>query len=372
MLWSSRALNEFGFAPIEAVGAGARVDSTDLTVVIPMYNVGHYVGHALSSIAGLGAAAHVVVVDDASTDNSVDVARDTLAAHRIQGEVVVLRENRGLSAARNVGLDACKTDYLAFLDADDLISIRSLSWALSQLRADPQVDLVVMAGTSFSDSTGVYWDFNDSRLRDAALGGSSLSTSSQRSPWLPMLEPNANTRVFRTQFLRDHNLRFPEGLLFEDYGHHWLSMFWAKRVCVSRSVLLWQRQGREGQITSTRSRRRFDFLRVWDQAQEQLKALVVDSDFGSHVAWSALRACAWCGESLALEHRNEYWTSAVAIWHKMPPEWTAGLWDLGLSPRESAYGKGLQQGGIDRLSAISNRSLRLRDLPALLPHLVKH
>jgi glycosyltransferase involved in cell wall biosynthesis len=90
----------------------------DVTVVIPMFNAHRTIARALESVASqTRQPAAVIVVDDASTDGSaVRVKQMALPNTR----VVQLEANRGAGHARNVGARMAKTDWIAFLDADDV------------------------------------------------------------------------------------------------------------------------------------------------------------------------------------------------------------------------------------------------------------
>ena len=87
------------------------------SVVIPLYNKEAYVAKTLNSVLNQTYRNfEVIIVNDCSTDNSLDVvkaARD----HRIK--IIEHSENKGLSASRNTGINAATHLYIAFLDADD-------------------------------------------------------------------------------------------------------------------------------------------------------------------------------------------------------------------------------------------------------------
>lgn len=92
--------------------------TVDISVVLPVYNRARELERALASIAGQTRPVdEVIVVDDRSTDRSVEAA----CAFRGPFEVVVLRHDRnaGASAARNTGLAAARGRWVAFLDSDD-------------------------------------------------------------------------------------------------------------------------------------------------------------------------------------------------------------------------------------------------------------
>jgi len=85
-----------------------------VSVVIPCFNHAHYLRDSLGSVhAQDWPAIESIVVDDGSTDRTSAVAR------ALGASVVVRQENRGLSAARNAGLEASHGEYILFLDADD-------------------------------------------------------------------------------------------------------------------------------------------------------------------------------------------------------------------------------------------------------------
>jgi hypothetical protein len=84
-----------------------------VSVIIPCYNQAHYLGDALASVAAQTHGQHeVIVVDDGSTDNTVEVAA------RYPGVRYVRQDNAGLAAARNTGIQHSTGDRLVFLDAD--------------------------------------------------------------------------------------------------------------------------------------------------------------------------------------------------------------------------------------------------------------
>lgn len=91
-----------------------------ISVIVPVYNVEKYLGQCLDSLVQQSyKALEILVIDDGSTDGSAEICDQYAAAdERIQ---VFHTSNRGLSAARNLGLEHATGQYYAFLDSDDYI-----------------------------------------------------------------------------------------------------------------------------------------------------------------------------------------------------------------------------------------------------------
>jgi glycosyltransferase involved in cell wall biosynthesis len=110
-----------------------------VSVVIPVYEMGHYLPEAVAAIEAQGHAdVEIIVVDDGSTDDTPEV----IAA--LGDRVIALRQdNQGPSVARNAGLALATGDVIAFCDADDLWPEGKLELQLARLAADPELDAVL-------------------------------------------------------------------------------------------------------------------------------------------------------------------------------------------------------------------------------------
>jgi glycosyltransferase involved in cell wall biosynthesis len=88
-----------------------------ISVVIPMYNRAHVVCETINSVLSQTFSDfEIIIVNDGSKDDSLNVVRDNFNDSRI---IVIDQENQGVSVARNRGVKESKYEYIAFLDADD-------------------------------------------------------------------------------------------------------------------------------------------------------------------------------------------------------------------------------------------------------------
>ena len=91
-----------------------------ISIIVPIYNVETYLENALTSIQQQSYRnLKVIMVNDGSTDHSVEIAQQFLRDSRF---ILVSQENQGLSAARNTGLKYVDSEYVYFFDSDDQIA----------------------------------------------------------------------------------------------------------------------------------------------------------------------------------------------------------------------------------------------------------
>jgi glycosyltransferase involved in cell wall biosynthesis len=113
-----------------------------ISVIIPCYKMGKYIGVALESV-GKQSYTHweVIAVDDCGPEDGTREVVESFAAshpeHRV--EFIQMSENRGVSAARNTGIHAAEGKYLAFLDPDDFWGSSYLLSHVNELESDPNI-----------------------------------------------------------------------------------------------------------------------------------------------------------------------------------------------------------------------------------------
>ena len=104
-----------------------------ISIVVPAYNVGRYIGECIESILKQTYSQwELILVNDGSTDDTLDIATQfTQSDSRIQ---LISQENAGVCAARNTGLFAANGQFIAFLDGDDMWKPEFLKEAVASIQ----------------------------------------------------------------------------------------------------------------------------------------------------------------------------------------------------------------------------------------------
>ena len=130
-----------------------------VTVCISLYNYALHIVEALESVLSqTEARLNLVVVEDCSSDDSLQVAERWMRAHAHRFSAVSLiqhEENLGLSAARNTTVSLCDTPYVFILDADNLLYPRCVARCAAALEADPNAAVAYPIIEKFGEARGV-------------------------------------------------------------------------------------------------------------------------------------------------------------------------------------------------------------------------
>ncbi|MCX5379978.1 bifunctional glycosyltransferase family 2 protein/CDP-glycerol:glycerophosphate glycerophosphotransferase [Streptomyces sp. NBC_00091] len=202
-----------------------------LSIVVPVYNVELYLDECLESIAAQTFDDfEVVIVDDGSTDTSAVLAK--AFAERDKRFRVVLQENAGLGAARNVGFRHASegSEYIAFVDSDDTMP----PYAYQRM-----IDSLDETGSDFAAG-------NVRRFRSVgsqqswghrvAFANNRQKTHISKFPAL-VTDRTAWNKVYRRTFWEEHGFQYPEGILYEDAPVSIPAHYFAENVDVISDVV---------------------------------------------------------------------------------------------------------------------------------------
>jgi len=116
-----------------------------ISVVIPMYNSADTIISTLDSIKNQTAfnqITEVIIVNDGSTDNSLDLVKDYKEKNEQMPLVIIDKPNGGVSSARNAGMKAAKGDWIALLDSDDDWLSEKIEIQMKTIKKHPEIDFL--------------------------------------------------------------------------------------------------------------------------------------------------------------------------------------------------------------------------------------
>jgi glycosyltransferase involved in cell wall biosynthesis len=145
-----------------------------VSIIIPVYNAERYIREAVESALAQPETGEVILIEDASPDNSLQVCRDLACEF---AKVRLLRhsdgKNHGPGASRNLGIRNAKFDHIAFLDADDFFLPDRFSIAKQIFEANPQVEGVY-------EAVGVHFENEAAERRWQEKHSTMLTTMRER------------------------------------------------------------------------------------------------------------------------------------------------------------------------------------------------
>ena len=215
---------------------------SDVTIVIPIYNAASHLAETLDSILTQeGASIDVVCVDDGSTDGSPAILP---TYERRDPRLTVLHQaNSGSSAARNLGLSQASGAWVCFVDADDLLAPGALSLLTKALRTE--ADIVYFDHLRFSTQVPSVrasasmptrtFDGDDIRK----LQSDCINRFASNTPLIPdTVLPTPWAKIYRREFLIEHDLCFRSGLhLEEDVLFNFEALSYCERAVYIGAVL---------------------------------------------------------------------------------------------------------------------------------------
>lgn len=232
-----------------------------ITVIIPIYNMEKYLTKCLESVVGQSIPFdEVILINDGSTDKSQLICEKYILKYNYFK--LINQENRGLSVARNVGMDYTTSKYVLFLDSDDYLradTAKQLKHELEKFGQDAvyfDADIECENGYEVSEN---YYDRNMKELSDTKMNGKYFFEICYPENYIV----SACMAVYKKEMIETGGITFPEGLYYEDNYFTFAFMIQANNVTYIPEKL-YQRRYRENSITtSSYSQKKFnDYIKI--------------------------------------------------------------------------------------------------------------
>lgn len=250
-----------------------------LSVIIPVYNVESYLSECIESVLNqkFHGELEIILVNDGSTDESPSIC-DSYGGndYRIK---VIHQENGGLSSARNAGIMVATGYYIAFLDSDDFW-IDDTIYRILDVAEKTFADIILGNAIRYLDDTCRFSEYPNNIDNNP-------NCQTTEDKILDILDPCNRFQwhvwkcIYKTEFIKNNNLYFKKGLLFEDV--EWLPRVFslAKSFELVDIIFVCYRYQRPNSITvdpRKSIRRQMDMLKVIHSLARYFKEVEMDKE----------------------------------------------------------------------------------------------
>ena len=201
-----------------------------ISVIVPVYNVEKYIRKCLESLKDQTFQdAEFVIVDDGSTDGSGAIADEYGDDPRFR--IIHTNENRGLSAARNTGIDEARGDWLMFVDSDDWVD-RKFCEIPYKAAEESGADLVIFGSCEV--------EHGRARVRKRQCVPAGLTDAGTAVEYGDTFAWN---KLYKYDLFSD--IRYPVGKVYEDIAVTHKIVFKAERILMLEETLYYHVKRKE-------------------------------------------------------------------------------------------------------------------------------
>ena len=230
-----------------------------ISVIVPVYRVEEYMERCVKSILSQTYKnLEVILVDDGSPDQCPAIC--DACAEKDARVKVIHQENKGLSGARNAGIDAASGEYLAFVDSDDYVSPHFIE-ELYQLLQDTgcaigQCRFSYVKGDGLvEESDSAFCIYRGESLMEQLYGPEEKATCFVVA-W---------NKLYRAELFKETGIRYPEGRIHEDEATTYRLFHEAKKLAFLDRALYGYYTENGGSITSVFSAKRLQWLTAHEE-----------------------------------------------------------------------------------------------------------
>ena len=204
---------------------------SEISVIIPVYNVEKYLKECLNSISNQSFRdLEIICVNDGSTDNSLDILKNH--AENDDRVTIITQENQGLGAARNRGFHHATGNYVYFIDSDDYLELDALE-KLHENAISNQSQMVLFMYQTVDENGivkkrnsgfNIYKIFGDIDYNNFSFTYDDVRKYIMNSSF------SACLKLYKKDFVDNIDFSFPAGVSFEDIPVHVRVMLEAKSM----------------------------------------------------------------------------------------------------------------------------------------------
>lgn len=227
------------------------MDNIKVSVIVPVFNAAEYISKTIDSILNQDFQDYeLIVVDDGSTDNSLEIIKKALENTTVPNRIIH-QENSGVSVARNKAIEASNGEYVVFVDADDYITPNHLS-TLYDGQSDFSLTLVVKKE-------------GEKLINPKPYAQTSIKTEDFIKMELNMqIVFNFFQLMYKAKIIKENNIKFTPGIVYgEDIEFAHKALFYGDEIIINNEKTYYYIQHPESAIKTTEYKR-FGIVKIFE------------------------------------------------------------------------------------------------------------
>ena len=220
------------------------MNKTTIAIVIPVFNVEKYVKQTLDSVKNqLSRPDEVIIINDGSTDNSSRIINNY---NNEEGWRIIHKTNEGLGPTRNYGRLIAKSEYIYFLDSDDIVKSNLILRLREIIQQNNKPDMILFSGETFNNENSLKtkinlkFSFEGKYLRNSSI----ITKLFKKNEILPQV----SRYLTKVKLWSNNNLSYPKGIA-EDEAVFFPLLALSEKIIIIQEVLYMYRSGRRDSIT---------------------------------------------------------------------------------------------------------------------------
>lgn len=222
-----------------------------VSIIVPVYNVEKYIDKCLDSLVNQTLKdIEIIVINDGTKDNSQQIIDKYVKKYPFVKSFI--KENGGMSSARNYGLKYAKGEYIAFVDSDDYVELDMYEKMYQKAKSN-DFDVVVC---------NIKYIYPSSEKCVSSNINSDLFTKEDIKKSMLVFYPSVWNKIYHNRVFKK-NIKFKENAWYEDVEFLYKLYPYINSIGVVNKYC-YNYVRREGTITSTFNERVFDYISNWN------------------------------------------------------------------------------------------------------------
>ena len=249
-----------------------------VSVIVPVYNVFEYIDKCLNTLVNQTLKdIEIIVVNDGTLDESQTI----IDKYKKKYPKIIksfIKENGGLSDARNYGIERANGEYIAFVDSDDYVALDMYEKLYNKAK-EKDFDMVVC---------DVYSVFTDKEVPTSSNIKKDILNKKDIKKIYSNIYPTAWNKLYKSEIIEKNKLRFKKGVWFEDCEFIYRLLPYLNSIGVVKDKLIYYVQ-REKSISKTYDKRLYHYIDNWNGIIDYYKEKNLYNEYKKELEYSYVR-----------------------------------------------------------------------------------